>query len=340
MPRDLAGTDADAEDRFEAIAAAAALGSLVAAPLPVKPGAVASWCLTTSRGAFHVKRFARGRDAGLRRALETCAQVELAAARAGVSLAEPVALLLELGDEIVQVHRWWPGRPVAPGDAVAAWLGQTMATLHTLPPPAAAPSDALTSYYGLHPESVWQAWFDEGRARGRAWAGSREALRAVLASMAVICEGLDAERVRAGTHRDLLGGNVLTDGHRFALVDWDCAGPDVPWFEAVRAAVEFGRLAATTQQHKPLRPDPQVARSVLAGYAAAGGARGVGSRVAMSGVLGMMLWRVAFAVRASLGLVPETAEARAAQTAYLPGALDKLVERLRTLDAVAAEIGL
>src|SRR5205823_6113729 len=104
------------------------------------------------------------------------------------------------------------------------------------------------------------------------------------------------------------------------------------WFEAVRAAVEFGRLAATTPRGKPLRPEPRVARDILEAYRAAGGAGGVGARAGMSGVLGMMLWRVAFAVRASLGLARVSPEEQAAQTAYLPGALEKLAERLRTLD--------
>lgn len=330
----------DLEERLEAIAAAGGLGTIAAAPVPVKTGAVASWRLTTSRGEFHVKRFSGGGAASLRRSLAMSAEVELAAQRAGVSLAEPVALGLDVGDEIVHVHRWWHGRRVGPGDDLAAWLGHTLTKLHTLPVPAAADEAALTSYYGLHPEPVWRAWFDEARTRGLAWAGRDESIDAVLTSMDVIHDGMNTERRRAGTHRDLLGANLLSDGHSFALVDWDCAGPDVPWFEAVRAAVEFGRLAATIRQQKPLRPDPRVARNVLDAYEAAGGERGIGNRTAMAGVLGMMLWRIAFAVQASLGLASVTPEERAEMTAYLPAALKKLVDRLRTLDEVAAAIGL
>jgi hypothetical protein len=322
------------------LAAAADLGGLIAEPVVLKSGSVACWRLTTSRGDFHVKRFARGDQPWLRQSLAACVQVERAAQHIGVSLAEPVALGVDVGGEIVNVHRWWHGRCVEPGDDVADWLGRTLARLHTLPPPSAAADDALTTYYGLHPEREWYAWFGQGRSRGLAWANHEQLLAAVLAATEVIAGGLAAEPRRAGTHRDLLGANVLTDGVELALIDWDCAGPDVPWFEAVRAAIEFGRLAATVHGAKPLEPDPRVSRAILAAYTRAGGARGVGGRLGLAGVLGMMLWRLAFAVQESLGHSEATPAEQTASAAYGSGVAAKLVARVQTLDALAGAIGL
>jgi fructosamine-3-kinase len=322
------------------LAAAAGLGELTAEPVVLKPGSVASWRLTTARGDFHVKRFARGDWPWLRQSLAACAQIERAAQRAGVPLAEPVVLGADVGDEIVNVHRWWNGRPVEPKHDVAGWLGRTLAKLHTIPPPSEAPADALTSYYGLHPPGDWRAWFSEGRSLGLAWADSDEPLAAVLDATEVIAAGLTAESRRAGTHRDLLGANILTDGAEFALIDWDCAGPDVPWFEAIRAAVEFGRVSATVHGAKPLQPDPGVSRAILAAYTRAGGERGVDGRCGLAGVLGMMLWRLAFAVWVSLGHRPVTPDERAASVTYVSGALAKLSDRVRNLDTLVRAIGL
>jgi hypothetical protein len=315
------------------LAAAAALGDVIAAGV-IKEGTVACLHLTTARGDFHLKRFARDLVPSLRPELAVAAEVELAAQRAGIALAEPVALDLDVHGELIRVHRWWPGRPLAPGDNVADWLGRTLATLHTLPRPA-DPGGALTSYYGLHPAPAWRAWLRDGRELG--WP---DGAAVVLAAIDVITDGLAAEPARVGTHRDLLAANVLTDGRACALVDWDSAGPDVPWFEAVRAAVEFGRLAATVGDARPLQPDPRVARAILEAYARHGGAPGVGGARALAGVLGMALWRLSFAVRAAVGELPVPPAEKTACAAYVPGALAKLAERLRGLDALAAALGL
>src|SRR6185295_11358644 len=61
------------------LATATDLGDLLADPVVLKPGAVASWRLTTSRGDFHVKRFARGDQPWLRQSLAASVQVERAA---------------------------------------------------------------------------------------------------------------------------------------------------------------------------------------------------------------------------------------------------------------------
>lgn len=322
------------------LAAAAELGELVAEPVAIKQGSVACWRLVTSRGDFHLKRYTGGGRLWLRQSLAAGAAVERAAQRAGLSLAEPIALAIDVGDEIVSVHRWWHGRPAEPRDDVADWLGRTLATLHTIPPATAAADDALTSYYGLHAHAEWRAWFRDGRSRGLAWAGADEPLADVLAASELIATGLAAEPRRVGTHRDLLGANILTNGVDLALIDWDCAGPDVPWFEAVRAAVEFGRLAATAHGVRPLQPDPEVSRAILAAYLRAGGEPGVTGRLCLTGVLGMMLWRLAFAVRVSLGHREATSEERAEATAYIAGATAKLATRLQTLDTLAGAIDL
>jgi hypothetical protein len=65
--------------------------------------------------------------------------------------------------------------------------------------------------------------------------------------------------------------------------------------------------AATTGDARPLQPDLRVARAILSAYARHGGARGIGGGRALAGVLGMALWRIAFAVRAALGELPRPA---------------------------------
>lgn len=328
----------DGVDRAElaSLAAAAGLGE-VSDAAALKGGAVACWRVTTAGGDFHLKRFARALVPLLRPALATAAEVERAAQRAGIAVAEPVVLGLEVDGALLQVHRWCPGRTLAPGDDIADWLGRTLAALHALPPPVDAgdAGDALNAYYGLHAESTWRAWLRAGRALG--WP---EAMAELRGATDVVTAGLAGEARRAGTHRDLLAANIVTDGRTCVLVDWDSAGPDVPWFEAVRAAVELGRHAATVGNARPLAPDLRAARAILAAYARHGGVPGIGGARALAGVLGMVLWRIAFAVRVALGEHPAPVDEQAACIAYVPGALAKLAERLRGLDALAAELGL
>lgn len=54
----------------------------------------------------------------------------------------------------------------------------------------------------------------------------------------------------------------------------------------------------------------------------------------------MALWRIAFAAQVALGEHHVPADEQAACITYVPGALTKLVERLRGLDVLAGELGL
>jgi hypothetical protein len=91
---------------------------------------------------------------------------------------------------------------------------------------------------------------------------------------------------------------------------------------------------------RPLQPDPGVSRTILTAYEQAGGVRGVTGPLGLAGVLGMALWRIAFAVEVSRGDRAAPPDERAECTAYLPGALAKLTERVRTLEPLAAAVGL
>ena len=321
------------------IAEAFQLGPLTDPPIVIKSGTVDVWRVVTAEGDFHVKRFREGRWEWLRQSLAACAEVELGAQRAGVDMAEPIALNVAFETGIVSIHRWREGRPLFPNDDVAAWLGATLAKHHAVPAPASGPPDALASYYGFHPANDWREWFAEGEESELLWAGDTEALEAVLSASEIIAAGLARQTERVGAHRDLHGQNVLTDGARCILIDWDCAGPEVPWFETVRAANEFGRLAATRGGVKPLNPDPAVARAVIASYVAAGGDPGIGGRDALAGVFGMMLWRISNSMWRSLGHRGAELAEREHEAAYVAGALPKLKRRLQELDDLVVLLG-
>ena len=147
------------------------LGALSDEPVMLKPGSVPVWRVDTARGAFHVKAWLRhGEWEWLKQSLEGVAEIELAAARAGVDMPEPIALNERIDGFNVTVHRWCEGATVQPGDDVAGWIGATLAKLHTIPPPKAGPDDALDAFYAAYPADAWRTWVAEGADKGVAWA--------------------------------------------------------------------------------------------------------------------------------------------------------------------------
>lgn len=70
----------------------------------------------------------------------------------------------------------------------------------------------ITAYAGLAPASVRR---DE-----------------LVAALIETCAGWNGEDFRL-THHDLHPGNLLLDGNRWTLIDWEYAGVGNPWFDAV-----------------------------------------------------------------------------------------------------------
>lgn len=322
------------EDELAGVVVTLGLGEFAAPPEALKGGMAPTWRVRTVRGEFHVKVWLERQWAWRDQNLAGAAEVEAAASGNGVEMAEMVAVNVRTAVGLVTVHRWLEGaRPLGPDDNVAEWVGGTLARLHRIPAPASSPADALKVFYGMHPGEEWSAWIAEGREQGLRWADAARASLPVIAGASALVGSAvaGAERV-VGSHRDLHGLNVLRTAEGYRLVDWDLAGPEVPWFETVRAAVEFGRLAGTTAAGKPLAPDASVARAVIEAYVRAGGERGNGGAEAFAGTVGMALGRIAYAMFQSLGQREATEAERATQTAYIATAVAKLEARLAGLE--------
>jgi hypothetical protein len=331
------GQAAEADpEQIGRLATAAGLGTLAAAPVCLKRGAVSSWRVATGSGTFHLKWWPDVRWSWLRASLGAVAEIERAARSAGVEMAEPVLLDHQVGDGMVTVHRWVEGgEPVRAAPGLAAWLGTNLARMHTVPPSAASPADALESYFGLHPLDEWDRWIAEGADKAAPWAeGARAARPAIAAASRLVADALAAGARLVGAHRDLQASNILaTPAGRFVVVDWDHAGPHVAWYEAVQAAVVFGRLAAGDGAAVD-QVDLTVARELLAAYTGAGGAIGPWRPEALAGVLGMALGRIAYWMWLSNGHRRVTPDERREATAYLGRALSKLVQRVARADGL------
>jgi hypothetical protein len=327
-------------DHLEAIAGHLALGGLTGDPVVLKPGSVPVWRIETATGAYHVKIWERHSSWDwLTASLAGVAEIERAAHAAGVAMAEPVALNERVDGLNVTVHRWCEGRPAEPRDDIAAWVGSTLAQLHTIPPPASAPGDSITANYGSHPAEEWQRWMDEAFDQAQPWAAAaRDARDSLRGASAIVEAGLAAGERVVGSHRDMSPSNMLVHGDARTMVDWDMAGPELAWFETVRAAVEFGRLAASSRDAKAFAPDPATTRAIIAAYERSGGHRGVGGREAFAGTLGLALNRIGWQMWVSLGHRESTPEERETAAAYVPMALAKLQRRLETLDELAMAI--
>jgi len=157
---------------------------------------------------------------------------------------------------LVRVSEWVDGRPLAPGDDLADWLGATVARLHTLRPLAAA--EPLV--YGIHPPERWSEWLAEGNRQARPWAG---VMANRLADLTEATDWVAGAFARAGdyvfTHRDLEPWNILITPTGPAIVDWDGAGPDSAGLVAAHAAYAFGdtdRANAAYVAHGGRLPPP------------------------------------------------------------------------------------
>ena len=154
-------------------------------------------------------------------------EATLAAAAAGV--APPVAAFLE--DESCLVTEFVEGRPAEPeevrGDLLPA-VARALRTIHA-GPPIPARFDAFdvvreyrstTAAKGGHVPGDWP----------EAWAAA-DRIHAALSG---------AEHTPVPCHDDLLPANILRDGDRIWLVDWEYAGMGDRYFDLANLAVNNG----------------------------------------------------------------------------------------------------
>ena len=225
-------------DKLSMITETLELGTVISEPVEIKPGSVPVWKLSTNQGDFHVKVWLNGEWDWLIASINSATEIEMAAHAYGVEMAEPIALNRRFGASIFSVHRWHEGRTLQSTDDVALWLGRMLVKLHAIPPPACAPRDAIESWYGVHPVEEWQEWIVQAEEQALPWAqAARNGLPKIQTACELVAEGLCAGGRIVGSHRDLMGQNVLAANAGFMLIDWDCAGPEIAWLETVRAGV-------------------------------------------------------------------------------------------------------
>lgn len=262
--------------------------------------------------------------------LRTAGQLERRAMTAGLDVVpfleprEPaVGLAAEVDDCLVVLHRW--AETVRDGDSAVGseWLGETLARLHRLWPDPATDEAELSRAYGVHPLADWRRWVEDAAAAGLGWASAvSDAMDAVAEATELSLAALRLNLPRCVTHRDLNPPNLLHTAMGPLLCDFGYAGLDVPWLEAVDAALACSRKPAET----------------IMTYQRAGGAAGPRVREALGRTTGVTLMWLAFSMWLSLGHRAVTEERQAAASDAVPGIVRSLAEDLDSLDSVAAEL--
>ncbi|MDR7482076.1 MAG: choline/ethanolamine kinase family protein [Armatimonadota bacterium] len=149
----------------------------------------------------------------------------LAASRAGAA-PEVVHVAPEAG---LMVTRFVPGRTLAPGEPAApAVVRRVVAAVrcyHESPPPVPG---------RFSPLRTTEAYLDAARARGVPTPGDLPVLTARLAEVAAV---LESEPRLVPCHNDLWGANLVDDGARVWIVDWEYAGLGDPYFDLATFAI-------------------------------------------------------------------------------------------------------
>lgn len=292
------------------LANALALGRVLAPPANLKPanlkpaGIDPVWSLDTASGRWVVKtRQPPGQF--WHDTVRQSATLESAAFAAGIDMPEPLVpsgessglwVPLDDGGRYVRAARHVEGvHPDVPLDpATATWAGATMAALERLQLAADATVDAG---YTTHTSEEWRGWLDEAMTLGILNGDQAHVLAAVAADLnAVISSGLADNPAMLVLHRDFSSVNIMLTQERPMLLDFDHAGPQVPWWEVVGHA--FG-LASADLGVVP--PDRATVRAVMDGYGSAGGRQGDADATAFTGMLAARLSYTAWRLWTALG---------------------------------------
>lgn len=310
----------------------------------------ARWRVRTARGRWLVKT-TPAPAAWQRHEMRVSGRLERAAYEAGVPMpapAEPVATLsvpakpdetrsaatgiagywvrLAGDGRYARASAWIDGRPCAgPADeSLAAWLGRTVAAIERLHLPGDPSAEAA---YPVHPVPDWQEWLGQAVSAGilrrpRALA----VLDAITDGTALVREALAGDPVFGLAHRDVSRSNIVVTAGGPVLIDFDYAGPEVPWWEFVHHG--FG-LASPALGEQP--PRPELIHVALASYAEAGGMPGPARPEAFAGLVRAMLSTLAYELWLAAGHRAATPDRRGAATrsvrqlaVRLPGVLSSL----------------
>lgn len=243
--------------RVEEIARTFGLGVVRSAS--TVPGGLSNdlWRVDTDTGPYAVKVMRTNVDApDFRTNVESAYAVERAAFDAGVPCPEPVPVdgrcLAEVGPELVRVHRWVDGHPVAPADRLEE-AGALVARIHAVADHVEAPLDD-----DPRGPDGWAALADHHDVPAELAARLRRHA-ADLAELDTLTAAPGLHVAHAGTHGDLDPKNTLVVDDTLLALDWDAAGRR----SIVREAVAVGLDWST---------DTGGFARVLSAYAAAGSA--------------------------------------------------------------------
>ncbi|MFC1401848.1 MULTISPECIES: aminoglycoside phosphotransferase family protein [Streptacidiphilus] len=275
------------------------LGSAAGPATNLKPGDPNPvFAVDTERGPWVIKTLRPAGPWWFDRA-RRAASLEQAALAAGVAMpgvaptvpGERIGMWTPNGDgsfarALIRIDGSHPTVPLAP--EVSRWVGATLAALEAVAPPV--PGAWEETGYPTYSAPEWAEWLDEAHTLG------------VLSSAQVV----DAvhliadlnERVESGIarrpglkvlHRDVSPVNVLLTENGPQLLDFDSAGPQVPWWEAVGhffalASPDLGRI----------EPDRRSIDAAVAGYRDGGGEAGPAEPEAFTGRLAADLSYAAF----------------------------------------------
>lgn len=265
--------------------------------------------------------------------------LETAAWSAGVPVPEPFIAPDEGlgvwhhlgGDHYARAARFLEGTepvvPVAPD--LATWAGSVTAAFERLAIPA---DPGIDADYTLHPESDWDDWLAQAQELDVLDARqARELKSTALRVNAIVGDALAADPVKLVMHRDTSSDNIRLTADGPVLLDFDAAGPQVPWWELVciafyAASADLGAAA----------PERATVDACLDGYTAAGGRGGATDETAFTGLLAMRLSFAAYQTWMACGHRGGSPELRAEFARGLRESITALSAQLEAIPAWAA----
>ncbi len=234
------------------------------------------WRLSTDRGRFAVKELNRDfDDSGYLSRYEAACQVELTMVDSGIEAPRPIVdpktgrACIELPrtgprPTTVRVHEWVEGKALhdpQPPLQVAKRLGALLARIHGLELPTERTPTVVLKILG---GEYWQRLATRVAVAGLPWKPKLDALAPVIEELESRVEVAQNHPTKLiVSHRDLSPGNViLARPDQPVAVDWDGCGPVVPAYELARTMLSWSGVPLASEA---------VARTLVSGYAAAGG---------------------------------------------------------------------
>ncbi|SDE32927.1 Phosphotransferase enzyme family protein [Glycomyces harbinensis] len=271
------------------------------------------WKLTTDSGTWVVKVDKPWGDYvhGL---ADQSGQLEAAAWRAGVSMAEPHLVDPDsdlvwrpIGDDLLaRATRFVEGaHPALPADpSLARWAGGTIAALERL----AIPADLKGDFdFTVHSMTDWDEWLDQGVDLGVIDGPAARTLKDCAERTYELLDAvIAAPPVKLTMHRDFSSDNIMVTAEGPVLLDFDSAGPQAPWWELVSVAFSLAGPALGV-----VPPERASVEACVEGYLAAGGRLGPTDESAFVGTLAGRLSSTAYELWRACGHRGGSAELQA-----------------------------